>query len=119
VIVDDQDVRLRFGEYLSVFAACGRGEAETAALLAYYGVPLLVTRDAGGYVLTRDDEVLATLRQQVEGMRAAGYDRSEILAAEVVILNSASALSRGRFSRQRSDGGEIGRRIAVLAVESA
>jgi len=65
-------------------------------------------------------------------MRAAAYGRSEILASEVTVLNSMSALYRGTFSRHRSGGGEIsrltatylvtdsaaGRRISVLAVHS-
>ena len=43
MIVDSDDVSRWFGEYLDAFAACGRGERDTASLLAYYGVPLLVT----------------------------------------------------------------------------
>ena len=45
--VDSSDVSRWFGEYLDVFAACGRGESDTNALLGYYGVPLLVTTDGG------------------------------------------------------------------------
>jgi hypothetical protein len=65
-------------------------------------------------------------------MRAADYDHSEVLDFEVTVLNATSALYRGSFSRQRSDGGEIsrltatylvtdgpvGRRISALAVHS-
>jgi hypothetical protein len=72
------------------------------------------------------------LQAQVDGMRAAGYHRTEILDREITALNSTSALYRGTFSRQRSDGSEIsrvtatylvtdgppGRRISVLAVHS-
>jgi hypothetical protein len=130
-IVDRSDVNRWFGEYLDAFAACGRGERETAALLAYYGVPLLLTTDGGCYALTSADEVVAALQPQVDGMRAAGYDRSELLHSEITVLNAASALYRGTFSRRRADGSEIsgltatylvtdgaaGRRISVLAVE--
>jgi hypothetical protein len=132
VIVDDNDVSQWFGEYLNAFAACGRGESDTASLLAYYGVPLLLTTDGGFFALTSDDQVVAAVQQQVDGMRAAGYGRSEILGSQVTVLNSTSALYRGTFSRQRSDGGEIsrltatylvtdgptGRRISALAVHS-
>ena len=132
VAVDSSDVSDWFGEYLEAFAACGRGEEDTGTLLGYYGVPLLLTTDGGFFALTSDDQVVAALQQQVDGMRAAGYDRSEILASEVMVLNSTSALYRGTFSRQRSDGAEIswltatylvtdgaaGRRISVLAVHS-
>jgi len=132
VAMDGSDVSRWFGEYLDAFAACGRGEADTASLLAYYGVPLLLTTDGGFVALSSDDQVVAVMQQQVEGMRAASYARSEILGSEVTVLNSTSALYRGTFSRQRSDGGEIsrltatylvtdgaaGRRISVLAVHT-
>jgi hypothetical protein len=132
IAVDGSEVRGWFDDYLEAFASCGRGESETASLLAYYGVPLLLTTDGGVFALTSGEEVVAAVQRQVDGMRAAGYARSEILSSEVTILNSTSALYRGTFSRQRSDGGEInrlaatylvtvgatGRRISMLAVHS-
>ena len=130
--MDSSDVSRWFGEYLDAFAACGRGESEAGSLLEYYGVPLLLTTDGGFAALTGDDQVVAALQQQIDGMRAAGYARTEILGSEVTVVNSASALYRGTFSRQRGDRGEIGRltatylvtdgavgrRISVLAVHS-
>jgi NTF2-like protein (DUF6841) len=130
VIVDSNDVSRWFGEYLAAFAACGRGESDTASLLAYYGVPLLLTTDDGFFALTSGDQVVAAMQQQVDGMRAAGYGRSEIVRSEVTVLNSTSALYQGTYSWHRSDGGEIrrptltylvtdgpvGRRISALAV---
>jgi hypothetical protein len=132
VTVDDSDVGRWFGEYLDAFAACGRGERDAASLLAYYGVPLLLTTNDGFVALTSDDQVVAVAQQQVDGMRAADYDHSEVLSSEVTVLNSTSALYRGAFSRRRGDGGEInrlsvtylvtdgpvGRRISALAVQS-
>ena len=130
--VGSSDVSRWFGEYLDAFAACGRGERDTGSLLEYYGVPLLLTTDDGFFALISDDQVVAAVQQQVDGMRAAAYSRSEILGFEVTVLNAASALYRGTVSRQRSDGSEIsrltatylvtdraaGRRISVLAVHS-
>jgi acyl-coenzyme A thioesterase PaaI-like protein len=132
VAVDSSDVSRWFGEYLDAFAACGRGEEDTASLLAYYGVPLLITTDGGFFTLTSEDQVVAAVQPQIDGMRAAGYHRSEILGSEVTVLNSASALYRGMYSYHRRDGGQIsrvtvtylvtdgaaGRRISVLAVHS-
>ena len=131
-MIVSNDVSRWFGEYLDAFAACGRGERDTASLLVYYGVPLLLATDDGYFSLTSDDQVIAAVQQQVDGMRTAGYDHSEVLDFEVTILNSRSALYRGAFSRRRSDGGEIsrltatylvtdgsvGRRISALAVHS-
>ncbi len=129
--VDGNDCRGRwFGEYLDAFAACGRGENNAGSLLEYYGVPLLLTTGDGFFALTSADQVVAALQQQIDGMRAAAYQRSEILDSQVTALNSVSALYRATFSRQKSDGSEIsrltatylvtdgaaGRRISVLAV---
>ena len=111
--VDSSGVRRWFGEYFDAFAACGRGEKGTGFLLAYYGVPLLLTTDGGFFALTSDDQVVAAVQQQVDGMRAAGYSRSEMLGSEVTVLNSTSAVYRGTFSRHRSDGAEIGRLTAT------
>jgi len=132
VVVDSNDVSRWFGEYLNAFAACGRGESDTVSLLAYYGVPLLVTTDDGFFALPSGDQVVATMQQQVDGMRAASYARSEILRSQVTVLNATSALYQGTFTRHRSDGTEIsrltatylvtdgpaGRRISVLALHS-
>jgi hypothetical protein len=130
--VNESDVSRWFDEYLGAFAACGRGEKGITALLDYYGVPLLLTTDGGFFALTSDDQVVAAVQPQLDGMRAAGYARSEILDSEVTVVNSTSALYRGAFSYRRSDGGEIrrvsvtylvtdgaaGRRISALAVHS-
>ena len=73
--MDSSGVSRWFGEYLEAFAACGRGETETASLLAYYGIPLLLTTDDGFFALTSDDQVVEAVQHQVDGMRAAGYYR--------------------------------------------
>ena len=132
MVVGSNDVSRWFGEYLNAFAACGRGESDTVSLLAYYGVPLLLTTDGGFFAVASGDQVIAAVQQQVDGMRAASYGRSEILRSQVTVLNATSALYVGTISRQRSDGGEInrltatylvtdgpaGRRISALAVHS-
>ncbi|MFI5891617.1 hypothetical protein ACIA5D_16050 [Actinoplanes sp. NPDC051513] len=131
--MNGDDVERWFGEYLAAFEACGRGERETDSLLAYYGVPLLVTTDAGFLALTSGDAVVGAVRQQIDGMRDAAYDHTATLDAEVTVLNAASALYRATFSRRRGDGSEVsrltasylvtdgreGRRISVLAAHSA
>jgi hypothetical protein len=131
--VDSNDVSRWFGEYLEVFAACCRGERDTEALLGYFGVPLLLTTAGGYFALTSGEQVVAGLQPQVGQMLAAGYARSEIVGAEVTVLNATSALYQGKISRQRGDGSEIsllvatylvtdgpaGRRISVLAVQGS
>jgi hypothetical protein len=101
VIVDSSDVGRWFGEYLDAFAACRRGERDPASLLAYYGVPLLLTTDDRYFALTSDAQVVAVAQQQVDGMRGADYHRSAVLDSEVTVLNATSALYRGSFSRRR------------------
>ena len=74
--MDSDGVSQWFGEYLDAFAACGRGERDTDSLLAYYGVPLLVTTDEGFFALTSDAQVVAVMRSR--STDAGGrYGRSE------------------------------------------
>jgi hypothetical protein len=130
--VDENDVGQWFGRYLDALAACGRGERDVASLLDYCGVPLLFATDDGFIALTSEEQVAAALGQQIEGIRAADYDHSDVLHSETTVLNVTSALHRGTFSRQRRDGSEIGqltatylvtdgptgRRISALAIHS-
>jgi hypothetical protein len=130
--VGSSDVRQWFGGYLDTFAACGRGDQATADLLAYYGVPLLITTDGGYFALTSADQIVAAVQPQIDRMRAAGYARSHVLALDLTVVNGTSALYRGTFSYQQGDGAEIskitahylvtdsaaGRRISLLAVQS-
>ena len=131
--MDSSDVTRWFGEYLDVFAECCRGERDTGALLGYFGVPLLLTTDGGYFALASEEQVVAGLQPQIGQMRAAGYARSEILGAEITMLNATSALYQGKISRRRGDGSEIsllvatylvtdgpaGRRFSALAVQSS
>jgi hypothetical protein len=128
--VDDNDVNRWFCEYLDAFASCGRGERDAASLLGYYGVPLLLATDEAFAGLTSEDQVVAAAHRQIDGMRAADYDHSDLLGSEITILNTTSALYRGAFSRRRADGTEIsqltvtylvtdgsaGRRISALVL---
>jgi len=114
--VDAAEVDRWFADYLSAFAACGRGETEAAGLLAFYGVPLLVSTDDGFVALTTGDEVTAMAQRQVDGMRAAEYHHSAVLDFEVSSLNTVTALCRGTFSRRHRDGIEIGRLTATYLV---
>ena len=75
--MDVGDVRAWYDEYLRAFAACGRGESDEAAL-----------------ALTTEDEGVNAARRQIDGMRAANYDRSE-MHSETVALNATSALHTG------------------------
>jgi hypothetical protein len=109
-----------------------RRERDTASLLAYYGVPMLFSTDDGFFAAASGDQVVAAVQQQVDGMRAASFGRTEVLGSQVTVLNATSALYQGTFSRLASGGGEIarlpatylvtdgpaGRRISALLVHS-
>jgi len=114
--VDENDVTRWFGEYLEAFGACGRGEQDAPSLLAYYAVPWLVATDDAFIALTSEDQVVAAAQQQIDRMRAAAYDHSDVLGSEVTVLNASSALYRGAFSHRRVDGAEIGRLALTYLV---
>ena len=131
--MDEHGVREWFRAYLSDFVALGRGDTDDVRrLLRHYDVPFLISTDAGTTALTDEAQVLAVAKQQVDGMRAAGYDRTEELDAETVVLNGSCARHRATFARLRADGSEIsrleatylitdrpgGRRISALVVHS-
>ena len=131
--MDTDEVRRWFRSYLADFVALGRGDLDDVRkILEHYGVPMLISTDAGTTALTGEGQVLAVARQQVDGMRAAGYDRSEEMAGETTVLNATCAIHRARFARVRADGSEIsqveatymitdrsaGRRISAIIVHS-
>ncbi len=105
--VDTDGLSKWFEEYLDTFAACARGDREIASLLAFYGVPFIVTSDEGVVALTSEDQVAAVMQGQLDGLRANGYHHSDVLHSEVTVLNSASGLYRGTFARRDHDGGVI------------
>jgi hypothetical protein len=108
--MDEHEATSWFGEYLAEFIALGRGDVDDArVLLERYAVPLIVSTDAGCSVLADEEQVLALVGQQISGMRAAGYDRSEQLSATTVVVNDTCVLHRAAFARVRADGSEIGR----------
>ena len=116
--------------YLSTFAACARGEGDMASLLGHFAVPMIVTTAEGLVTLMTDDEAAAMMQSQVDGLKALGYDHSDVLHSEVTVLNGFSALYRATLSRRNHAGREIdcptvtylviddvaGPRIALLAV---
>lgn len=131
--MNDDEVLSWFERYLGVFVALGRGDAhDVRLLLDYYDVPLLLGTDAGTTVLASEQDVLAVCRQQVHGMRAAGYDHSERIVGETIVLNRSCATHRASFARRRADGSQIaeieatyliadqptGRRISAILLHS-
>ena len=118
--MDVDDTREWFEEYVRVFEACGRGASDDISrLMDYYAVPLLLTTEAAAVALMTEQEVLATVHDQISGMRAAGYHRSETLDSETRSINATTALHTAEFSRRRADGSEIQRlRASYLFIDS-
>ena len=58
-----------------------------AALLGHFGVPMIVTSDEGVITLMTDGEAAAVMQSQVDSLRALGFDHSEVLHSEVIVLN--------------------------------
>jgi hypothetical protein len=106
--MDADEARRWFNSYFAEFVALGRGDLDDVRrILDHYGVPLLLSTDAGSAILTDEHQVLAAARQQVDRMRSVGYHHSEELTAETTVLNRTCAIHRGRFARLRADGAEI------------
>jgi hypothetical protein len=130
-VVDAADVELWFAAYLDCFVALGRGERDDVeALLEFYDVPMLLSAPGGTAWLLDADQVTGVMRAQVEGLRHAGFHRTDVEDAQTVVLNEGCARHEGRFTRRAADGtviatftasyvlatGPSGPRIAVLAL---
>ncbi|UUZ59314.1 DUF6841 family protein [Nocardioides sp. B-3] len=57
--MDEDEVSGWFEEYLSAFAASGRGERQPADIVGFYSAPLLVTTDDPVLWLHTSDEVVS------------------------------------------------------------
>jgi hypothetical protein len=56
--------------YIDAFAACGRGERETPALLEHFAPPVLLSTDDMAVRLTGESDVLGWAQGHIDGMRA-------------------------------------------------
>ena len=108
--MDERSLRKWFEAYLTDFVALGRGDTDDVrVMLAHYGLPAVLSTDAGSTVLTDEEQLLGVLRRQIDVMRAAGYARREQLSAVTTVVNRTCALHRAAFARLAADGAEIGR----------
>lgn len=116
--MDEFEVSRWYDNYLAEFSALGRAEVDDVRrILEYYGVPMLLSTDAGSVMLADEAQVLAAAQQQFDGMRAAGYDRSEPLdAAATTVLNRSCAIHRASFARLTAEGTEISRLEATYLI---
>jgi hypothetical protein len=106
-----------FEDYLSTFAALGRGDRDDPqVLLEFYAVPLLLTADDTVLTCSTGSDVIGAFRPQIAALRADGYDHSESLGAQLTLLNERTALYDAAFIRRRGDGAEIGRLRATDQV---
>ena len=131
--MDAAEVEQWFENYLEDYAALGRGESDDAgSLMAFYGVPLILSTDAACLILTDESQVRGAAKQQVDALRSSGYHHSEVLDSQTITINASSCTHRARFARVRADGSQIaqievtyligdtaaGPRIFMLAVHS-
>ena len=105
-----------FAQYLSAFAALGRGESRPSDVVPYYGLPFLLTTDDVVVSLGTVDEVAAWLQSQADATSAMGYNHTETLTSDVAILNRNTAVHRAEFSRQRADGTEINQMSVTYVI---
>ena len=89
--LDAATVNRWIDEYLEAFGACTRGDRDMSVLLSRYGVPLIITTDDGVITLMTDDEAAAVMQSLVDGLRANGYDHTDVLHSEVSVLNKINA----------------------------
>ena len=94
---------------------------------------MLLSSPGGTGWLHDAEQVVGVTRAQIEGLRHAGFDRTQVEASVTVVLNDTCARYEARFRRRAADDTEIasfsasyliaegpdGPRIAALAVGKA
>jgi hypothetical protein len=127
------DIREFFLAYLAAFSTLARGDRDDVEqLLAFYGVPLLVSSDGRCATLVDEAQVLGNVQHGIDAMRRLDYDRSILVSAETTIVNRSMAFHHVHVSRLLRDGSEIeriestflitetpaGRRFAAIVLHS-
>jgi hypothetical protein len=120
-----------FVGYNQTFAAISRREIDDArAMLAYYGMPVVLTGDESVTVIEEPDALAAMIAATAEELASRDYDRSDRVGFAARVLNDRTAEVDIDFVRVDRHGAEMGRlrthftvvrrdegwRIAVLAA---
>jgi hypothetical protein len=94
------DVRAWYDQYLDTFTCLAASElSNVEALLAYFGVPLVIITTDRYLVLPTREAVLATAQTLIDRLRQANYASSTVHRLEVHPLNARAAFVDGDFSR--------------------
>src|SRR3954452_5463330 len=115
-MMDEQGLERWFDEYLEAFQVCGRGEKGVDSVLPYFSIPLVITTDEACNTMTNEGQVATFARQQIDGMLAESYDRTEVVTSRSNVLNGTSGLFMATLLRRRRDGTEINRLAVTYLV---
>ena len=111
------DVRAWYDRYLDTFTTLAAGErADVAALLPFFGVPLVIITEHRCQALPTREAVLSTAQTLVDQLRTATYASSTVHRLDIRPLNARAALVDGVFSRSDRAGNEFERFGAVYLV---
>ena len=111
------DVRDWFAGYLDAFTSLARGaRTDSEALLAFYGVPLVMLSEERCSALMDRSAVIGAVQTLVAGLRRVDYAGSIVHRLDVRPLNARAAIINGIFSRYDREGGELERLGATYLV---
>jgi hypothetical protein len=104
------DVRAWYDRYFDAFTGLAAGERDDLdAILAYFGVPLVILTQDRYLVLPTREAVLSTAQALIEQLRRADYAGSTVHRLDVRSLNARAAFIDGAFSRHDRAGNELER----------
>ena len=102
------DVRAWYDRYLDAFTGLAAGERnDFGALLAFFGVPLVILTEDRYVALPTREAVLATAHSLIDQLRQANYAGSTVHNLDVRPLNARAAVIDGVFSRHDREGNEL------------
>jgi ketosteroid isomerase-like protein len=91
-------------DYYSAFSTL-----DVQAILPYYHEPCLLISPQGVAAVPTRAALMATFTPVMEGLRARGYDRSELSMLHLKQLSATATLASGVAVRYKADGQELER----------
>jgi hypothetical protein len=111
---DQADVIRVLHEYYSAFSTL-----TVAAVLPYFHEPSMLIGPQGAFAAT-DHRLLATaVSPAMEGLRARGFGRTELIVRELNRLNAATTLVAGVAQRYKIDGRELDQAGATYVLHKS
>jgi hypothetical protein len=101
----DRELSEWFRSYLRTFTALGRNQRnDVGALLAFFGVPVILTTNSRTAIVTSESTLVSILGAQVQALRNAGYGAAVANHLHTRTINRHAMILESDWTRYDTDG---------------